>query len=264
MLFILILICLYLNYIVFMFREYLVDDNFNIPIYDNSKNINSNVYNIGDILNIPSFWAGWEKNPHNNDGGYKLYLDSAKQFPNSILYYYSKLRTNNTEPIPNINKLEKAVDLYINNNNLNDLINKVNNINVLCIHLRSGDKGIVENEYIEKINILVNKYNKIIILCGIHTDQRFENYDTSKFNLIKSLQKINKNKNIEIYLDIPDNHLVMMRNAKNLLIHKGGFSTFGSVIFNGDNLYYTELFEAQHNDEIIEHIKNKNINFIKI
>ena len=249
-----------------MYKECLVDDKFEIPIYYTSENNNLNLYNIGDLLNMPSFWVEeWKRNPHKDEKLYKQYLYSASEFKNSILYYYSTLRTDENEPIPNIQKIEDATELYIKNNNCNDLINKVNDINVLCIHLRSGDKGIVENEYIDKINILVSKYNKIIILCGIHTDQTFETIDNSKLNLIKSLQKINvKNNNIEVHLDTPDNHLVMMRYCKNLLIHKGGFTALGIILFNGNNLYYTFLHYGCNSNELIEHVKNKKINYIEI
>ena len=139
----------------------------------------------------------------------------------------------------------------------------MNDNKTLCIHLRSGDKGIVEDLYIEKINTLSDKYNKIIILTGIHSDQRFEKIDKSKSNLIKSLQKID-NKKIEVCIDNPDNHLVMMRYCKNLLIHKGGFSILGSLIFNGNNLYYTSLFEPHNNVEIVDYVKSKNINYVMI
>lgn len=258
---VLVLVLSYLFYFLFVI-ENLVDDNFNIPIYDNND-INTNGYNIGDLLNMPSFWAGWNRIPHHDQDKYNAYLSVANNYPNTIVYYYSKLRIDETEPIPNMQKLEDAVKLYIKNNDLSNIINIVNDDNTLCVHLRSGDKGIVEDYYIDKINNLADKYNKIIILSGIHSDQNFESNEQSKKNLIKSLQKINNNK-IEVHIDKPDNHLVMMNKSKNLLIHKGGFSILGSIIFNGNNLYYTHLFEAHNNNEIVDYIKNKKINYILI
>ena len=258
LLLILILIYIYIYFI----ETFLVDDNFDIPIYDNND-INMNGYNIGDLLNMPSFWVGWNRNPHHNQDKYDAFLNVSKNYPNTIVYYYFKLRNDNTEPIPNMEKIEEAIKLYIINNDVSNIINKVNDDNTLCVHLRSGDKGIVDDDYINKINDLSNKYNKIIILCGIHSDQNFESNEISKKNLIKSLQKINNNK-IEIHIDKADNHLVMMNKCKNLLIHRGGFSILGSIIFNGNNLYYTNIFEPHTNNEIINHIKNKNINYIMI
>lgn len=245
-----------------LIKENLVDDNFNIPIYDNNDT-NTNGYNIGDLLNMPSFWAYWNRNPHNNQSAYDAYLNVVKHYPNTIVYYYSQLRTDESEPIPNMSKIENAIELYIQNNDLSNIINIVNHDETLCVHLRSGDKGIVEDHYIDKINNLADKYNKIIILSGIHSDQNFESIEQSKKNLIKSLQKINNNK-IEVHIDKPDNHLVMMYKSRNLLIHKGGFSILGSIIFNGNNLYYTNLLESRDNNEIVNYINNKKINYIMI
>ena len=50
-----------------------------------------------------------------------------------------------------MHKLEDAVDLYTKNNELTEIINKVNNDNTLCIHIRSGDMGIIEDMYTDKI-----------------------------------------------------------------------------------------------------------------
>ena len=70
-----------------------------------------------------------------------------------------------SEPIPNINRIRESVDLYIENNynNLDHLIKKVKDTNSLCVHLRSGDKGIVEDSFIESINTLSNKYDNNFI-----------------------------------------------------------------------------------------------------
>jgi hypothetical protein len=48
-----------------------------------------------------------------------------------------------------------------------------------------------------------------------------------------------------------------MRNAKNLLLHIGGFSMLGALSFKGDNLYLTNLFYplANNNDTFFNYIK---------
>jgi hypothetical protein len=258
--FILLLLLLYFLYLNICIEKFIIDDNLTITLYDNVNDNNMGGYNIGDLLNMPSFWAGWNNNPHNNDKYYKAYVTATEQFPNSIIYYYSLLRKDSDEPIPNLHKLEIAVDEYINNNNLNDVLNKVDDNNILYVHLRSGDKGVVEDNYINNINKLAENYEKIIILTGIHSDERFNSIDNSKKYLIESLKKINNNK-IEVNLDKPDNHIAIMRKCKNLLVHKGGFSIIGSIIFTGNNLYITDLFECKDNNIIIDHLKNKNINY---
>ena len=76
-----------------------------------------------------------------------------------------------------------------------------------------------------------------------------------------SLKKLN-NKCIKysINYDTPDNHLYIMRTCRNLLVHKGGFSVIGALIFNGDNLYITGFFNPlnvtdNHNNNFFSHIK---------
>lgn len=260
---IIMIIVLIFYYYILAKETFIIADNLNIILYDQTTTINPGGYNIGDLLNMPSFWAGWGRNPHTNDTNYQAYLDASKNFPKSIIYYYSTLRTNDDEPIPNMNKIENAVDLYIENNDIRNVLNEIsiNNINnYLYVHLRSGDKGIVEDDFINKINELSNKYNKIVILAGVHSDQRFNEIEKSKNNIIESLKKINNDK-IDINLDKADNHLVIMRKCKNLLLHKGGFSILGSIIFTGNNLYFTNLLETKNTQEIINHLKQKNINY---
>jgi hypothetical protein len=252
---IIILILLYIIFLYYTLKEFFIE----IKIYDQTNN--SNIiggYNLGDLLNMPYYFAGWTNNPHQ---AYNLYKEATPSFPNSILYYYSTLRTDENEPIPNLQKIIDAIDMYINNNidKLDNIINKVNDPNVLCIHLRSGDKGIIEDDFVNKINYLSSKYSKIIILTGVHSDQRFNNIENSKNNTIESINKLNNNDKIEINLEDADIHLCIMHKCKNLLLHKGGFSVLGSILFTGDNLYATDLF--QYNQELLDSINSK-IQFI--
>jgi hypothetical protein len=237
--------------------ENLISDNIVNAISsqnDVNKKNTSKVYNIGDLLNMPSYWAGWGRNPHNNEHGYNIFKDACKKFDNSIFYNYCNSRIDESEPIPNINRIRESVDLYIENNynNLDRLIKKVKDPNTLCVHLRSGDKGIVEDSFIESINTLSNKYDKIIIFAGIHSDTEHNGLDDSKNNLLISISKIVIDKDIDINLENADIHLCLMRCANNLLLHKGGFSILGSILFSGNNLYATTLFEPLGNEELID------------
>ena len=203
---------------------------------------------------MPSYWAGWARNPHNNDEGYGAFKDACNKFNNSIFYNYCNSRTDESELIPNVNRIRESVDLYIENNynNLDNLLKKVKDPNTLCVHLRSGDKGIIEDSFISTIYTISHNYNKIIIFAGIHSDTRFNNLDDSKNNLLISISKIVIDKDIEINLENADIHLCLMRHANNLLLHKGGFSILGSILFSGNNLYATSLFEPRNNNELID------------
>jgi len=53
-----------------------------------------------------------------------------------------------------------------------------------------------------------------------------------------------------------------MRRCKNLLLHKGGYSMLGGLLFSGENLYVTDLFNplAKRNMEYFSYVNN----YIKI
>ena len=49
-----------------------------------------------------------------------------------------------------------------------------------------------------------------------------------------------------------------MRKCKNLLLHKGGFSMLGGLLFTGNNLFITKFFNPLHvnNSEYFKYIKH--------
>ncbi len=133
------------------------------------------------------------------------------------------------------------------------------NDETLFIHVRSGDKGIVEEEFVKKIDELSKMYNNIVLLCRIHQNSErshvFPSVTESIDNMNISLNKIIKNKIIIIDTSEPDIHLSIFRKSKNLLVHKGGFSILGALLFTGNNLYITNLFNPY---------QANNNNFLKI
>lgn len=85
-------------------------------------------------------------------------------------------------------------------------------------------------------------------MCGVHQNGYSPPYYASiedcKIMLLQSLDRIQNRCHITIDTSEPDTHLCIMRNCKNLLVHKGGFSTLGALLFNGDNLYLTNNFSV--------------------
>jgi hypothetical protein len=239
-------------------------NNLEFNIFDNNKES----YIIGDLLNMPYFFANWNNNPHCNISMYNLFKKTASQYPNNILGIYDKLRTDENESIPNVKKIIESIDNYTKYNidlqqNLKDLLYMCEDNTNLFVHLRSGDKGIADNEFINKINKISINYKKIIILAGVHQNSDrscyFPSVDESIKNTKISLQnlKIDESKLI-IDLSEPDIHLCVMRNAKNLMLHIGGFSMLGALAFKGDNLYLTKLFYpiAEKNGQFFNYIGN--------
>lgn len=222
-------------------------------------------YIIGDLLNMPYFHSNWPNTPHFDDNVLGLFKKTASQFRDNILGIYDTLRVEPNEPLPNVEKILQACDLYLERNN--DKYNELwSDENTLFIHLRSGDKGYVENSFIEHIYNLSTKYKKIVVMCGIHHNStrshHFSSVDESKNILLESLHLIQSKCEIIIDTSEPDIHLCTMRNCKNLLVHRGGFSMLGSLLFNGDNLYITNSFyfpKENKKEEFFSYLKNYQI-----
>lgn len=215
-----------------------IKEGFEIKIYD----INNVTYNIGDLLLMPKLYC---QSDFKDTSILPAYYDTIKTYPNSILSIYEKLRKNKEEIIPNIDILKKATDNYILlHPELNNLLDIINNDDVLCIHLRGGNVN-VEEEYIDKIKNISKNYKKIIICTGIHGNNNKNEWNEAelKNNLLNTINSINI-PNIEINLEPADTHLCIFRKCKNLLIHKGGFSCLGSLLFNGTHLYITNIFDV--------------------
>jgi hypothetical protein len=220
---------------------------------------NKLTYNIGDLLNVPHLFSDWQSNPHASKEMYNLFYNTADAYPNSILHIYKTTRINDkneNENMPNPERLTRSIDIYGINKNIIVNIDE----NTLYVHIRTGDKNVIEDIFIDIIyKLYQEKYNNIIILTGIHNDVRFGDKQSNINNLTASLIKLErKGIKYSVNLDTPDNHFYIMRNCKNLLVHKGGFSIIGALIFNGNKLYITpRLFEPfmANNSKFFHYVK---------
>jgi hypothetical protein len=217
---------------------------------------------------MPYYWTGWNQNPHNSQEYYNMACNTAQDNPDTILGKYYSSRSND-EIIPNLNRLSNVIDNYINDTKIYnlDIIKIIKDSNTLTVHLRSGDRGIISNSYIKKIDDLFKKFDKVILLSGVNRsryieDENSEHNVTCKKNLLESYNKILKlNNNIFVYLDIPDIHISIMKLSSNLLLHKGGFSVIGSFI-NNNNIFVTNELSAINDNKWKNEVINKNITFL--
>jgi hypothetical protein len=254
----------FLLIIIFLFSIILTNifliERFEFNIYDKDKPI----YNIGDLMDMPYYWyPDWCKEydtPEKVDEYHASILEKSKQYPNSILYnYYMSNPFDNHEIRPNVEKIRSAVDKYIQDNHdtLSQIKNTIEDDKTLTIHVRSGDKGVIEEEYKKNIKDISKEYDNVIILSGIHSDGNIED---SKKNLDESLKSIDiKDKNVIFHLDEPDIHLSIMRMSSNLLLHKGGFSILGGLLFQKNKLYISPFFDNKKNEEYMNYLQGKKI-----
>jgi hypothetical protein len=200
-------------------------------------------YNIGDMLNMPFLMNVWPQTPHASSNIYEIMKDTAQKTEGSILWYYYNHRPNEADPIPNIPLILEAVQYYIEANRykFEELFDLISKPTTLCIHVRNGDKG-TEPEFISCIERESIKYECVILLVGLHIDQRYSTHIKSKKSLVDIIQPLlQKYTHMFVHIGDPDMHLGLMHLAANLLLHKGGFSCLGSIICSG-TLYITDLF----------------------
>jgi hypothetical protein len=191
---------------------------------------------------MPSLADAWNQSPHASPEVLKRMYLIANNYEKSVLWYYCLNRKDN-DIVPNISLIKDSVSKFTNDNihSLSDIINIVKDPTCICVHIRNGDLDTEEN-YIKYIENISRMFNKVILLSGIHIDERFKNRNAKINNFVKTINSILKlNDNIYIYIENADKHLVIMSLASNLMLHKGGFSCLGSIVSTG-KLFLTEFF----------------------
>ena len=198
------------------------------------------VYNLGDLLCMPKFYCNYISGIEH--WGYR---NAIEVYKDSILAIYETLRESPEEIIPNIEKVRKSVDIYIeknmNNQKMMENIEFVKRPNVLCVHLRTGDYGHITDKFKQIIFDLQKEYEYVVIMCGVHyaTEQVYD----IVLNSVNALFD-NENKNVLISIEDPDIHMAMFRSCHNLLLSKQGFSMLAGLLFQGDKLYICkEVFD---------------------
>jgi len=247
----------------YLLHQVKLDD---IHIYDIDVKWGFSGYNIGDLLNMPYYWAGWKQNPHTDENILNTAKNTATNNNDSILGRYYSSRNDDSEKIPNISRLNNILEQYIYDKSFKkqNIYNLINNDNILVVHVRSGDYGIISDNYVNIIYQLSLNFFKVILLSGVnrtcdHTNENSEININKRKNLLCSLNKIlEKNTNIYVYIAEPDYHIAIMHLCKNLLVHRGGYSIIGTFVCNG-NIYYTNELQCNKNLEWINEMKNKKL-----
>lgn len=254
---------------IYMFNKKVIneDEVFNLLLNDEDKNSDS-IYNIGNLLNIPYYYTDisckWNLS--------KTKVDNKRiPFENSFVKYYYDSFIEGKDVVPDPVSINNSFNNFISYKKMNYYEEVFNKDDVLVVHLRTGDLGDA-GDYYKKILQLSKNFNKIFILVGIHNRGQghpdVKKSENVKPDTINSISTIFKNiDNIKILIGGADEHLCIMKYAKNLLVHKGSYSVLGCILCSG-NIYITKVFNAGvkngNNDRWNNMIKecNKNINFI--
>lgn len=235
-----------------------------IPVYhDSSIGTRGEGYNLGDILNMPVFWHKWEPFQSLAD-----LTKVASQLPQSIAGRYYNHRSDGIGRVaddpcmPHRPRLLRAVDEYIADNpEIHPMLQTLQHDTVLCVHLRSGDYGPIDGTFLNAIEQLSKQFAKMVVLSGVHCNGSESFIADNIARLTRSLERIRALvPHAEFVFNHPDVHVCCMAKTRNLLVHMGGFSIIGSLVFSGQQLYLTHLFQPIHSQMWHDlHIPHKNI-----
>lgn len=203
------------------------------------------VYAIGDLLNMPYYWAddwvcgdriGWQ-------------LD----FPMTIFWFH-ELHRPQPPYLPDPARIRQSVEDYHEftrgGEERQNLIDQVTDDNVLCVHMRSGDMGVASTAYIDRVKRVAQRFSKCYVFCGLHNG--WGTKESQLDNMTKSLDLLAAGvPNLSTLPASADDHLLLMSRCKNLIVHLGGFSILGSLLFTGNHLYVTKEFQPRTSERLL-------------
>lgn len=213
-------------------------------------------YNIGDLLGMPHFVEDFNSE---YDG-----RETASVFKGSIVdYYYYQFHPETTpSPAPCIQQICEATQRYLDANytRLEKILNFVQKETCLCVHLRLGDN----KPFVNVIKYLAKQYRYVLILSGIHDDQRFSDSNLVIRDFVRGINNVlSQGNNIYFYNDTPDAHLAIMYTASHLLVHHGGLSALGAIVATGQ-VFVTPDFKHAIRQKWHDKIDKTLINIVPI
>lgn len=212
-------------------------------------------YNIGDLLGMPYFIDDVDEK---NEEVSSL-KETASVFKGSIVdYYYQSYR--GLVSGPDTAQICEATQKYLDANytRLERIVMFVLKESCLCVHLRLGD----QQPYINVIKQLSKQYRYVLILSGIHDDQRFCDSTVMVKNFVMGINNVLCQwNNIYFYADTPDAHLAIMHSARHLLVHQGGLSALGAIVATGQ-VFVTPAFKHSIRQKWRDQIDKTLINIV--
>ena len=132
-------------------------------------------YNLGDLLNMPSFIKSYQKDwpKSGRQDLFNIALSIRNSHPNSVIGRYFKNSTNfptNGQRLPDPDRLRNVVDEYGRATTaLGDYIKEtVENPTTLLVHVRSCDKKHPHKTFLNYIKLLSNKFQHLVLMGQCH------------------------------------------------------------------------------------------------
>ena len=245
-----------------------VKANMSLTTIYNDTSVLPNGYNVGDILNMPSFtnagvWAQ-KGNPYTDTVSGNL----ARVYDKSVLGLYFAGQNYKTdqkyERSPSLERIALAVEFHGTwfmdeqaKGFCDDLLTKES---TLLVHLRSCDYDQVPLSYVHNILKVSKDFDTVVLTGGCHADERYATRDDATSNLVESVDKVYnqmREHGTECKLRYFPNYnvddaLYAFRVASNLLVSKGGFAAVGSLLSQG-NVYLDQEMKPYYDNVDFRH-----------
>ena len=239
-----------------IFRETLMNGE------DASEDAFKPTYNIGDLLMMPRLYLENFASGHTSG---EFANACSVFFPDTIAdIYYRSFSVEELKELlpPQPDRLRDATDKFYERHysSLESIVERVSTHDSIVIHIRSGDVGIVDSRFVDSIETIVNTHQikHIYVLMGVHncwsyvsTIRKIDLNEARIWVFENCLHSIHK-----LITRLPDPRFIMTgadyslciaRKSKNLLIHKGGFSSTCSFLCEA-NIFVTGFYENKNKD----------------
>lgn len=228
-------------------------------------------YNLGNALNVPRFLTNshWPAN-----GGSSVSLkyrrDLAIALPGSLLADYARAEVSRVEPcssffeneyprcpegIPAKTILNAALREYARRRKPHPFESDYDRDDTLLVHLRSGDRGVVDWDYVNSVASLAKqlKMTKVRLFAGVHRDIHYGSPDNNRNALDASLRRfftaLGKIGSYHVSTS-PDDDVFHFSRASNLVVHRGTFAMLLALVAPGRVYFHRKLYSRLTPDYI--------------
>ena len=212
-------------------------------------------YDMGDLLNMPSFWSLWPRrgNPRLMDLGQKI----ARVYPSTIVgLYYTKsfdVPTVCQHRVPYRPRLIRAVQHFAAQHQGPHVDRDyVRRNDTLVMHLRLGDKGNLPPDYILHVCRVARRFKFLLILSALHnpgknnvTRRYLRNTQEGVAEMVHRLKRCSKAEVVLHASQSADADLVLMQQAKHLMVSRGGYSMLAAWLCRG-TVYMADCMGTQY------------------
>ena len=200
-------------------------------------------YNMGDLLNMPSFWGPWLRtgNPVFSRTRAKI----RAKLPESVLGLYFNARfasgTFCQHRLPYRPRVLAALDHFAAQPRTPHPDEAhVRRDDTLLVHMRLGDRGVLRGAFFQKACEIAPRFKYVILLSAVHADVGTLDTRYSCANTRRGLRemelKLESCARAQVWVHVSrsaDADLLLMRRARHLLVSMGGFSMLGAWVCEG-------------------------------